>query len=63
MHIEKNFYENIINTIVDVPGKSKDNANARPDIGELCAKEELHLCTWEHGNSYNPKAKFALSVQ
>ena len=63
MHIEKNFYKNIINTVVDVPGKSKDNANARLDIEDLYAREELHLRTRENGNSYKPKAKFALSVQ
>jgi len=45
MHIEKNLCENIINTIMDVSGKTKDNANARLDLEELCAKDELHLCT------------------
>ena len=48
---------------MDVPGKSKDNANARLDIEEMCAREELHLRTRENGNSYKPKAKFALFVQ
>jgi len=63
MHIEKNFYENIINTVMDVPGKSKDNARTRLDIEELCVREELHLRTRENGNSYKSKAKFALSAQ
>ena len=40
MHIEKNFCENIVNTVMDVPDKSKDNANARLDIEEMCAREE-----------------------
>jgi len=62
MHIEKNFCENIINTVMDVPGKSKNNANARLDIEELRAREEF-LRTQENGNSYKPKAKFALSAQ
>jgi len=63
MHIEKNFCENILNIVMDVPGKSKDNANARLDIEDLCAREQLHLRTRENGNSYKPKAKFALSIQ
>lgn len=32
MHIEKNVFENIFNTLLDVKGKSKDNGNARKDI-------------------------------
>ena len=63
MHIEKNFCENIVNTVFDVPGKSKDTSNARLDVEELCAREELHLRTRENGNTYKPKAKFALSTQ
>ena len=32
MHIEKNVFENIFNTVMDVKGKTKDNINARMDI-------------------------------
>jgi len=63
MYIEKNFCENIINAVMDVPSKSKDNVHERLDIEGLCAREELYLCTWENGDSYKPKAKFALSAQ
>jgi len=63
MHIEKNFCENIINTVMDVSGKTKDKANARLDMEELCAREELHLCVKENRNSYKPKMKFSLSLQ
>ena len=31
MHIEKNMFENIFNTVVDVKGKTKDNIKARLD--------------------------------
>jgi len=63
MHIEKNFSENILHTVMDVPGKSKDNVNARLDMEALCAREELHLRTRENGNSFKPKAKYTLSVE
>jgi len=63
LHIEKNFYENIINTVINASGKTKDNANVRLDMEDLCARKELHLCTRENGNSYKPKAKFPLSLQ
>ena len=32
MHIEKNVFENIFNTVIDVKGKTKDNMKARLDI-------------------------------
>jgi len=63
MHIEKNFYENIINIVMNVSGKTKDNVNARLHLEELCTRDELHLRTRENGNSYKPKAKFTLSSE
>jgi len=33
MHIEKNFFENIFNTVMNVMGKTKDNEKARRDLG------------------------------
>ena len=62
MHIEKNFSENILYTVMDVPGKSKDNVNAILDMEALCARE-LHLRTRENGNSFKPKAKYTLSIE
>jgi len=32
MHIEKNVFENIFNTVMDVKGKTKDNIKAKMDI-------------------------------
>jgi len=32
MHIEKNVFENIFNTVMDVKGKTKDNIKARLDV-------------------------------
>jgi len=32
MHIEKNMFENIFNTVMDVKGKTKENIKARMDI-------------------------------
>ena len=42
MHIEKNFFDNIFNTIMNVEGKTKDNAKSREDLKELCSCPELH---------------------
>ena len=43
MHVEKNFFENIINTILNVPKRTKDNIKSRLDLAELCDRPLLHL--------------------
>ena len=43
MHIEKNFFDNIINTLLNVPGKTKVNNNSRLDLPALCSRIELHI--------------------
>ena len=35
MHIEKNIFDNVINTVMDVTGKIKDNLNARKDMRDI----------------------------
>jgi len=34
MHIEKNFFHNIFNAVMDVKGKTKDNVKAIMDLLE-----------------------------
>ncbi|CAA7021405.1 unnamed protein product [Microthlaspi erraticum] len=48
MHIEKNFFDNIMNTILNVQGKTKDNLKSRLDLPVICARDEQ----WERPNSY-----------
>ena len=43
MHIEKNFFDNIINTVLNVPGKTKDTVNSRKDLKAVCRRPELEL--------------------
>ena len=62
MHIEKNFFENIINTVMDVNGKTKDNAKSRMDVAEICDRPELHLHSGSSGRLVKPKVKFVLPV-
>ena len=42
MHIEKNVCDNIISTLLNLDGKSKDNYKARLDLVELGLRQELH---------------------
>ena len=62
MHIEKNFFESIINTIMDVHAKINDNAKSKMDVAEICDGQELHLHPGLSGKPVKPKAKFILPV-
>jgi hypothetical protein len=42
MHIEKNMFDNIVNTLLDVDKKSKDLVNARLDLKDMNIREGLH---------------------
>jgi len=43
MHIEKNVFENIFNTVMDVKGKTKDNIKARLDVALFCNRKNMEL--------------------
>jgi len=63
MHIEKNFSENILNTVIDIPVKTKDDIKERMDMSILCSRQELNLATRGSTDRLcKPKAKFALSL-
>jgi hypothetical protein len=43
MHIEKNVFENIFNTVMDVKGKTRDNIRARLDLVLFCNRKNMEL--------------------
>jgi len=43
MHIEKNVFENIFNTVMNVKGKTEDNIKARLDIVLFCNHKNIEL--------------------
>ncbi|XP_042974577.1 uncharacterized protein LOC122306207 [Carya illinoinensis] len=43
MHIEKNICDNVVGTLLNIEGKTKDSANARKDLANLGIRKELHL--------------------
>jgi hypothetical protein len=49
MHIEKNVCENVICTLLNVLGKTKDTHNARLDLYDMGIRHHLHL--QEKGNN------------
>ncbi|KAL5582926.1 hypothetical protein UlMin_015368 [Ulmus minor] len=54
MHIEKNMCENLIGTLLNIPGKSKDGLNARKDLAQLGIRYELTPKTDHKGKTYLP---------
>ena len=60
MHIEKKFFENIINTVMSVEGKTKDNAKSRADLNVICDRPELEM---DQVTGRYPKACYTLDKQ
>jgi hypothetical protein len=61
MHIEKNVMENILGTILDIKGKTKDNLQARQDLKEMGLRPKLHLYTGDDGEMYLPPTCHTMS--
>jgi hypothetical protein len=59
MHIEKNMFENIFNTVMDVKGKTKDNIKARLDITLYYNRNNMKL-VYDESQVAKPRAGFVL---
>jgi hypothetical protein len=59
MHIEKNMFENIFNTVMDVKGKTKDNIKARLDVALFCNRKNMELVC-DGSRVVKPRASFVL---
>ena len=57
MHIEKNVFENVFNTVMNVLGKTKDNSKSRQELNEYCLRLELEKA---EGMTKYPKACYTL---
>ncbi|XP_043807688.1 uncharacterized protein LOC122722094 [Manihot esculenta] len=60
MHIEKNVFENIFNTVMNVEGKTKDNIKSRKNLNEICRRLELKK---DPISGKYPKASYCLDKQ
>ncbi|XP_021755332.1 uncharacterized protein LOC110720599 [Chenopodium quinoa] len=60
MHIEKNFFDQLIHTIMDVKKLTCDTPSTRNDIAKYCKRPQLHLQENDRGKEVMPKAPFAL---
>jgi hypothetical protein len=61
MHIEKNVTDNILGTILDIKGKTKDDYAAHKDLQEMNFRPQLHPFTGEDGKTYFPAACHTMS--
>ncbi|CAN6829086.1 unnamed protein product [Brassica oleracea] len=43
MHIEKNLFDNLMNTCLNIQGKMKDNLKSRLDLVDISDRSELHV--------------------
>ncbi|KAL0305275.1 UNVERIFIED_CONTAM: hypothetical protein Sangu_2493100 [Sesamum angustifolium] len=43
MHIEKNVFDNIFNTMMNIRGKMKDTLNTRKDLNIICNRPEVEV--------------------
>jgi len=59
MHIKKNMFENIFNTIMDVKGKTKDNIKARLYIALYCNHKNMEL-VYDESRVAKTRASFLL---
>ena len=59
MHIEKNVFENIFNTVIDIKGKTKDNIKTRLDIALFCNRKNIELVC-DGPRVTKPRASFVL---
>jgi hypothetical protein len=61
MHIEKNVMDNILGTILDIKGKTKDDLAAHQDLQEIGLRPKLHPFIGDDGKTNMPVACHTMS--
>lgn len=59
MHIERNIFESLFNTVMDDKGKTKDTITGREDFKKFCKRPELDL-KHVNGRIFKPKAAYTV---
>ncbi|KAK9048019.1 hypothetical protein SSX86_033019 [Deinandra increscens subsp. villosa] len=60
MHVEKNVCENVLGTLLNIVGKTKDTEKARLDLQDMNIRKELHLVL-KNGRWFKPHALYVLT--
>nr|XP_017239698.1 PREDICTED: uncharacterized protein LOC108212485 [Daucus carota subsp. sativus] len=61
MHVEKNVFDNVFNTVMNVKGKTKDNDKARLDLKDICKRPTLEIHESVNGKTVKPHARYTLT--
>ncbi|XP_071735244.1 uncharacterized protein [Rutidosis leptorrhynchoides] len=61
MHIEKNVCDNLLGTLLNIDGKTKDNENTREDLKDMGIRPELHIKKRPNRKTYLPPASYTMS--
>ncbi|KAF3671726.1 hypothetical protein FXO38_06460 [Capsicum annuum] len=62
MHTEKNYFDTLFNTVMDVSGKTNDSPKARLDLPKYYKRRELHLQEGPNGNVFKRKPSFTFNL-
>ena len=62
MHIEKNVVDNVIGTVLNMDGKTKDNLKACLDLEEMVIRSELYLEELGSDKTYKLRACFEMTT-
>jgi hypothetical protein len=55
MHVAKNVFDNIIETLLDMPRKTKDGLKSRNGLVQFGLRPELHPILRSNGKHYLPQ--------
>jgi hypothetical protein len=61
MHIEKNVFDSVVGTLLNIPGKSKDGIKARLDMQSMGLRNELRPVKKDGKRTFLPPAAHTLS--
>ena len=61
MHIEKNVCDNLLGTLLNLDGKTKDNESSRKDLMEMGIRHDLHLKNLPNKKPYMPPTCYTMS--
>jgi len=61
MHVQKNMFESLIGTLLDMKDKTKEGLSSRLNMVQLGIKKELHLVRLENGKCHLPAASYNLN--
>ncbi|CAL1383444.1 unnamed protein product [Linum trigynum] len=63
MHIEKNICDNVVGTLLSIPGKTKDTVKAREDLEVMRIRKELQLVKRSDGRYDMPPPLYTMTKQ